>query len=327
MRALMCQELGPVEKLVLSNDVATPQVDDGEVLIRVKAAGLNFPDTLIIEGKYQTKPDLPFVPGGECAGVIAAVGSNVTKFKVGDKVISMNTHGALRDELLIQQDSVMPMPQGLSFTEAAGVGMTYFTSYYALKQRGELKAGETVLVLGAGGGVGIAAVELAKSMGATVIAAASSKEKLALAKSKGADHLINYTEKPIKDAVKEITGGRGVDIIYDPVGGDFSESALRSMAWKGRFLVIGFASGPIPKIPLNLTLLKGCSIVGVFWGAFSIFEPKVQAANMAELWTMFADGKLKPVVTDIFPFSEYESAFNCLTGRKARGKVIITMEE
>lgn len=327
MRALMCQELGPVEKLVLSNDVATPQVGDGEVLIRVKAAGLNFPDTLIIEGKYQTKPDLPFVPGGECAGVIAAVGSNVTKFKVGDKVISMNTHGALRDELLIQQDSVMPMPQGLSFTEAAGVGMTYFTSYYALKQRGELKAGETVLVLGAGGGVGIAAVELAKSMGATVIAAASSKEKLALAKSKGADHLINYTEKPIKDAVKEITGGRGVDIIYDPVGGDFSESALRSMAWKGRFLVIGFASGPIPKIPLNLTLLKGCSIVGVFWGAFSMFEPKVQAANMAELWAMFADGKLKPVVTDIFPFSEYESAFNCLTGRKARGKVIITMEE
>jgi NADPH2:quinone reductase len=327
MRALMCQELGPVEKLVLSNDVVTPQVGDGEVLIRVKAAGLNFPDTLIIEGKYQTKPDLPFVPGGECAGVIAAVGGNVTKFKVGDKVISMNTHGALRDELLIQQDSVMPMPQGLSFTEAAGVGMTYFTSYYALKQRGELKAGETVLVLGAGGGVGIAAVELAKSMGATVIAAASSKEKLALAKSKGADHLINYTEKPIKDAVKEITGGRGVDIVYDPVGGDFSESALRSMAWKGRFLVIGFASGPIPKIPLNLTLLKGCSIVGVFWGAFSMFEPKVQAANMAELWAMFADGKLKPVVTDIFPFSEYESAFNCLTGRKARGKVIITMEE
>ncbi|MFT5887871.1 MAG: NADPH2:quinone reductase [Zhongshania sp.] len=327
MRNLMCQELGPVEKLVLSNDVTTPQVGDGEVLIRVKAAGLNFPDTLIIEGKYQTKPDLPFVPGGECAGVIAAVGSNVTKFKVGDKVISMNTHGALCDELLIQQDRVMPMPQGLSFTEAAGVGMTYFTSYYALKQRGELKAGETVLVLGAGGGVGIAAVELAKSMGATVIAAASSKEKLVLAKSKGADHLINYTEKPIKDSVKEITGGRGVDIVYDPVGGDFSESALRSMAWKGRFLVIGFASGPIPKIPLNLTLLKGCSIVGVFWGAFSMFEPKVQAANMAELWAMFADGKLKPVVTDVFPFSEYESAFNCLTGRKARGKVIITMEE
>lgn len=327
MRALMCQELGPVEKLVLTNDVATPALGDVDVLIRVKAAGLNFPDTLIIEGKYQTKPDLPFVPGGECAGVITAVGSKVSKFNIGDKVISLNTHGALRDELVISQELVMPMPTGLSFAEAAGVGMTYFTSYYALKQRGELKAGETVLVLGAGGGVGITAVELAKSMGATVIAAASSAEKLALAKAKGADHLINYTEKPIKDSVKEITGGRGVDIVYDPVGGDFSESALRSMAWKGRFLVIGFASGPIPKIPLNLTLLKGCSVVGVFWGAFSMFEPKVQAANVAELWAMFADGTLKPVVTDVFPFSEYQSAFNCLTGRKARGKVIITMED
>jgi NADPH2:quinone reductase len=219
------------------------------------------------------------------------------------------------------------MPPVLSFEQAAGISITYFTSYYALKQRANLQPGETLLVLGAAGGVGTTAIELGKLMGAKVIAAASSDEKLALCKQLGADEVINYSEVSLKDAIKELTGGKGVDVVYDPVGGDYAEPAVRSMAWNGRYLVIGFASGPIPKIPLNLTLLKGCSIVGVFWGRFTGEEPAQHVKNIEELWELFSSGKLSPVVTDVYPIEQFEEAYNCMIERRARGKVIITLQE
>lgn len=324
MKAVICKEHGLADKLELVSDWPVPELGEHDVLIDVKAAGLNFPDVLIIQGKYQFQPEMPFVPGGECSGVITAVGANVTRCKVGDRVVSMGAAGAFCDQMATNEFSVFPMPEGLSFEQAAGVSITYFTSYYALKQRANIQPGETLLVLGAAGGVGTTAIELGKLMGARVIAAASSAEKLELCKQLGADEVINYTEESLKDRVKELTGGKGVDVCYDPVGGDFSEPAVRSMAWNGRYLVIGFASGPIPEIPLNLTLLKGCSIVGVFWGRFSGEEPAVNLANIEELWTLFGEGKLNPVVTDCFPVEQYEDAFNCLIERRARGKVIMT---
>ena len=325
MKAVVCKEHGLPDKLAFETNWPDPEPGDNDVLIDVKAAGLNFPDVLIIQNKYQTKPDLPFIPGGECSGVVAAVGKNVTRLKPGDKVISMGAHGAFCSRIAANQNSVFPMPEGLSFEQAAGISITYFTSYYALKQRANIQPGETLLVLGAAGGVGTTAVELGKLFGAKVIAAASSDEKLALCKQLGADEVINYSEVSLKDALKELTGGKGVDVVYDPVGGDFSEPALRSMAWNGRYLVIGFASGPIPSIPLNLTLLKGCAIVGVFWGRFMAEEPAVNLQNIHELWTLFAEGKLKPVVTDLFKLEEYEAAYACMMERRARGKVILTL--
>ena len=325
MKALVCKELGLADKLELVDDWADPELGDHDVLIEVKAAGLNFPDVLIIQGKYQIQPELPFIPGGECSGVVTAVGANVTRFKVGDKVLSMGASGAFCEKIAANEYAVFPMPQSLSFEQAAGISITYFTSYYALKQRANIQPGETLLVLGAAGGVGTTAIELGKLMGARVIAAASSEEKLALCKQLGADDVINYNEVSLKDAVKELTGGKGVDVVYDPVGGDYAEPAIRSMAWNGRYLVIGFASGPIPKIPLNLALLKGCSLVGVFWGRFSGEEPEQNIKNIEELWQLFDSGKISPVVTDSFPFAQYEEAFNCLIERRARGKVIMTM--
>jgi NADPH:quinone reductase len=324
MKAVICKEHGLPDKLELVSDWPEPELGEQDVLIDVKAAGLNFPDVLMIQGKYQFQPDMPFVPGAEAAGVISAVGDKVTRHKVGDKVISMGAAGAFCERIVANEFGVFPMPEGLSFEQAAGVSITYFTSYYALKQRANIKEGETLLVLGAAGGVGTTAVELGKLMGAKVIAAASSDEKLELCKKLGADEVINYSEDSLKDKVKELTGGKGVDVVYDPVGGDFAEPAVRSMAWNGRYLVIGFASGPIPQIPLNLTLLKGCSLVGVFWGRFSGEEPEVNLSNIAELWELFGQGKLNPVVTDVFPMAQYEDAFNCLIDRKARGKVILT---
>ena len=327
MKAVVCKEHGLADKLELVNDWPEPTVGDHDVLIQVKAAGLNFPDVLMIQGKYQMQPEMPFVPGGECAGDVIAVGPAVTRFNVGDKVVCMGGSGAFTEQLAIHELAVYPMPEGLSYEQAAGVGITYFTSYYALKQRGALQAGETLLVLGAAGGVGVTAIELGKLMGAKVIAAASSDEKLELCKQLGADEVINYNTTDLKAAIKELTGGRGVDVVYDPVGGDYAEPAIRGMAWKGRYLVIGFASGPIPKIPLNLTLLKGCSLVGVFWGRFSAEEPQEHVNNINELWALFAEGKLKPVVTDVFPLAQYEDAFNCMIERRARGKVILTTQE
>jgi NADPH2:quinone reductase len=325
MKALVCKELGLADKLELVDDWADPELGEHDVLIEVKAAGLNFPDVLIIQGKYQIQPELPFIPGAECSGVVTAVGANVTRYKVGDRVLSMGASGAFCEKIAANEYAVFPMPQSLSFEQAAGISITYFTSYYALKQRANIQPGETLLVLGAAGGVGTTAIELGKLMGARVIAAASSQEKLALCKQLGADEVINYNEVSLKDAVKELTGGKGVDVVYDPVGGDYAEPAIRSMAWNGRYLVIGFASGPIPKIPLNLALLKGCSLVGVFWGRFSGEEPEQNIKNIEELWELFDGGKISPVVTDSFPFAQYEEAFNCLIERRARGKVIMTL--
>ena len=324
MRALTCPAhgSGAGEKLVLEADWPTPELGDKDVMINVKAAGLNFPDVLQIQGKYQFQPEMPFVVGSEASGIVEAVGSAVTRFQPGDEVITMG--GGFREQAVCNEGVVFPKPKALNFEEAAGIAITYFTSYHALKQRANLQAGETMLVLGAAGGVGTTAIELGKLMGAKVIAAASSDEKLELCKQLGADELINYSKVSLKDTVKELTGGKGVDVVYDPVGGDFSEQALRSMAWNGRFLVIGFAAGPIPKIPLNLALLKGCSIVGVFWGRFTGEEPEVNLKNIEELWELFEAGKIKPVVTDSFPVEQYEEAFQCMTERRARGKVILT---
>ncbi len=330
MRALTCPEhgSGAGETLVLEAAWPTPALGDRDVRINVKAAGLNFPDVLMIQGKYQLQPEMPFVVGSEISGVVDAVGSAVTRFQTGDKVIAMG--GGFREQAVCNEDVVFSKPQALSFEEAAGIAITYFTSYHALKQRANIQPGETLLVLGAAGGVGTTAIELGKLMGAKVIAAAGSAAKLELCRQLGADEVINYSEASLqangslKDQLKALTGGKGVDVVYDPVGGDFSEQAIRAMAWNGRFLVIGFAAGAIPKVALNLALLKGCAIVGVFWGRFTGEEPAVSMKNIEELWELFEAGKIKPVVTDSFPVEQFREAFLCMTERRARGKVILT---
>jgi len=327
MRALVCKSLGPPDNLALVEDWPALEPGPDEVVIQVHAAGLNFPDTLIIQGKYQFQPELPFVPGGECAGVVQATGSAVTRFKPGDRVLAHGLHGAFAEQYRAKEQALLPIPDGLTFAEAAGISVTYMTSYHALCQRAQLQSGETLLVLGAAGGVGTAAVELGKLMGARVIAAASSDEKLALCRQLGADATINYSTTSLKDAIKTLTQGRGVDVVYDPVGGDYSEAAIRGMAWNGRFLVVGFAAGDIPRIPLNLTLLKGCSIVGVFWGRFAAEEPALNQQNNEQLWAWFREGKLKPVVTQRFALADYVAAFDSLLSRKAQGKVILTLSD
>lgn len=327
VQALVCREHGLPDRLDLTNDWSVPALGPNDVRIRVKAAGLNFPDVLIIQGKYQFQPDLPFVPGGECAGVVEEVGSAVSRFKAGDSVIHIGLGNAFAAEAVVPEHQVLPMPQGLDFVEAAGVGMTYFTSYHALVQRAQIQPGETLLVLGAAGGVGSTAVELGKALGANVIAAASSEEKLALCRQLGADETINYSEESLKERIKALTGGKGVDVVYDPVGGDYAEPAIRGMAWNGRYLVVGFASGPIPEIPLNLALLKGCAIVGVFWGRFMAEEPAAQQENADTLWQWFAEGKIKPVVTDVFPIESYAEGYAAMMERRARGKVIFTFND
>ncbi len=323
MRAVMCTELGPASRLELL-DVPEPEAGPGEVVIDVRAAALNFPDTLIIQGQYQFQPDLPFVPGGEAAGVVSAVGDGVDDFDIGARVMSIGINGAFSEQWAVPAATAMPIPGELDFTEAAAFGLTYGTSYYALKQRADLRPGETLLVLGAAGGVGSSAVQIGKAMGARVIAAASTDEKLAFATEMGADETVNYGAGDLRGRIKELTDGRGVDVVYDPVGGELSEPALRSTAWNGRFLVIGFAAGTIPSIPLNLALLKGVSIVGVFWGSWMGKDPAASAQNFRELFAMVADGKLRPQVTDAYPFEEYQAAFDALTGRRARGKVVLT---
>lgn len=322
MKAILCKEYGPAEKLVIE-DVASPDVKGHGVKIRVKAAGLNFPDTLIIENKYQLKPSLPFSPGGEMAGEVIAVGEKVTRFKPGDRVAGLTGYGAFAEEIVAPEQNLIPVPDAMPDEKAAAFSMVYGTSYYALKQRANLQPGETLLVLGASGGVGLATVELGKAMGARVIAAASSAEKLAVAKAAGADELINYTEEPLKETVKKLTNSKGVDVIYDPVGGDFTEQALRAMAWNGRHLIIGFAAGDIPKIPANLTLLKGCSVVGVFWGSFTQREPEASAQNMMELMKLYAEGKIDPKISEVFEFEDYAKALGALTERRATGKVVL----
>ncbi|MDC0661637.1 NADPH:quinone oxidoreductase family protein [Marinobacter sp. SS21] len=322
MRAILCKEYGPADTLVIE-EVKSPEAKGRGVKVRVKAAGLNFPDTLIIEGKYQFKPTMPFSPGGEMSGEVIAVGDKVTRFKVGDRVAGLTGFGAFAEEIVVAEDNLLPVPATMSDDKAAAFTMVYGTSYYALKQRANIQPGESLLVLGASGGVGLATVELGKAMGARVIAAASSSEKLAVAKAAGADEVINYSEEPLKDTVKKLTGGKGVNVIYDPVGGDFTEQALRAMAWNGRHLIIGFAAGDIPKIPANLTLLKGCSVVGVFWGNFTRMEPEASANNMMELLALYEQGKIDPKVSEVYEFEDYVNALNALTERRAKGKIVL----
>lgn len=325
MKAILVKKLGLPEDLVLE-EINSPIPKPTEVLIRVHACGLNFPDTLIIQGKYQFKPDLPFSPGSDVAGIVTAIGDKVKNVNIGDEVIGFSSWGGLREEMVIDQNSVFPKLKAMDFTIAASFMMTYATSYHALKDRAVLQKGETLLVLGASGGVGITAIELGKLMGATVIAAASTDKKLAVCKNKGADHLINYSTENLKERVKELTGGKGADVVYDPVGGDYSEAALRATAWKGRFLVVGFAAGSIPRIPLNLALLKGCSIVGVFTGAFTMREKAKSIANSQQLLKWYQEGRIQPYLHAIYPLSETPKAFREIMDRKAMGKIVISMK-
>ncbi|MBT8765850.1 NADPH:quinone oxidoreductase family protein [Metapseudomonas boanensis] len=322
MKAVLCKAFGPANTLVLE-EIASPELKKNEILIDVFAAAVNFPDTLIIEGKYQFKPPFPFSPGGEAAGIVAAVGEKVSHLKPGDRVMALTGWGSFAEQVAAPAYNVMPIPKGIDFNTAAAFGMTYGTSIHALKQRANLKAGETLLVLGASGGVGLAAVEIGKAMGARVIAAASSADKLAVAKAAGADALINYNEENLKERVKELTGGQGADVIYDPVGGDLFDAAIRSIAWNGRLLVVGFASGRIPELPVNLALLKGAAVVGVFWGSFAQRQPQDNLANFQQLFAWFAEGKLKPLVSQTFPLERAADAINALATRQAVGKVVV----
>jgi len=322
MKAVRCVEHGLPERLIV-DDIALPEPGKGQVRLKVHAAGVNFPDSLIIQNLYQFKPPLPFTPGSEAAGVIDAVGGGVTAFKPGDRALVMTGNGAFAEYVTANVAQTIPIADGMPFDIAAGFTMTYGTSHHALKQRARLQPGETVLVLGAAGGVGLTAVELAKLMGAKVIAAASSDEKLALCREYGADETINYTTADLKEAVKALTGGKGVDVVYDPVGDRYAEPAFRGIAWNGRYLVVGFAGGQIPSLPLNLPLIKGASIVGVFWGAFTQHEPAVHQANMRELLDWYAAGKLRPHVSRKFPLADGPAAIRWVMDRKATGKVVL----
>ncbi|OLU24217.1 NADPH:quinone oxidoreductase family protein [Pseudomonas sp. PA27(2017)] len=325
MKALLCKAFGPAETLVLEA-VDSPSPKGNEVLIEVQAAGVNFPDTLIIEGKYQFKPPFPFSPGGEVAGVVSTVGDKVANLKAGDRVMALTGWGGFAEQVAAPAYNVLPVPASMDLTTAAAFGMTYGTSMHALRQRAGLKPGETLLVLGAAGGVGLAAVEIGKAMGARVIAAASSAEKLEVARNAGADELIDYSEQSLKDEVKKLTNGQGVDVIYDPVGGPLFEEAFRCMAWNGRFLVVGFAAGGgIPTLPANLPLLKGAALVGVFWGSFAQRQPADNADNFRQLFAWHAEGKLKPLVSQTFPLERGGEAIDALGQRKAVGKLVVTV--
>jgi NADPH2:quinone reductase len=321
MRALTCKAWGPVSDLVIE-EWDDPLPGDEDVVIDVKAAGINFPDILIIAGKYQDKIPPPFIPGNEASGIVTAVGSTVSRFKIGDKVIVAPRGGAFAEKCKVHQNAAMPLPDALTFEQGAGYAVTYGTSYHALKQCAELQSNETLLVLGAAGGVGITAVQIGKAMGARVIAAASSDEKLEFARAAGADDVINYSEQSLRETVKNLTES-GVDVVYDPVGGELSQQALRSLAWHGRHLVIGFASGDIPQLPANIALLKEASIVGVWWGTWAARNPGLQIQNMGELAALVADGTLNPGVTESLPLDEFEKAFQLISERRALGKVIL----
>jgi len=322
MHAWLCENPTGVDALNWK-ELPTPQPQAGEVLLEIKAASLNFPDILIVQNKYQMKPALPFVPGSEYAGVVQAVGEGVTHLKVGQAVACLSGTGGFGTHTLAPAALCMPLPPGFPFVDAAAFIMIYATSYHALVDRAQLKAGETVLVLGAAGGVGTSAIQIAKAMGAKVIAAASTQEKCDLCKSIGADATINYSTENLREAIKVLTEGKGPDVIYDPVGGDFAEQAFRSIAWRGRYLVVGFASGPIPALPFNLALLKGASIVGVFWGDFAKREPKANGAMMMELAQWYGQGKIKPVIDRTMPMSELKAAYAHMGSRGVKGKLVM----
>lgn len=321
MKAVVCKKFGPPEDLVIE-ELPEPVASAGQVLVHVQAASLNFPDLLVIQDKYQFKPGLPFSPGGEVSGIVLAVGEGVRTVKPGDRVIAWAPFGCFAEKVAFDESMVVPIPDGISFEVASTLLIAYGTTYYALVDRAALRAGETLLVLGAAGGVGLAAVEMGKLLGARVIACASSPEKLEVCKSRGADAVIDTTRENVRERLKSIAPN-GVDVVYDPVGGALSEVALRAMAWKGRFLVIGFASGEIPKIPLNLALLKGCSIVGVFWGAFTTKETARYREGLAELLTWVRDGKLQPRIAGTYALENAAAALREMAERKVIGKLVL----
>jgi NADPH2:quinone reductase len=326
MKAVVCKAWGPPDSLVVE-EVADLVPAAGQVVVDVKAAGVNFPDVLTVQGKYQVKPELPFTPGNEFAGIVRSVGDGVTAYRTGDRVIGFTRTGAFAEQALAPADMLMPMPAGMDFEVAAAITLTYGTSHHAIVDRGALQPGETMLVLGAAGGVGLAAIEIGKALGARVIAAASSAEKLAVCKARGADVLIDYSREDLREALKAATGGKGPDVVYDPVGGVYSEPALRSIAWRGRHLVVGFANGEIPKLPWNLMLLKGASVVGVFWGDFVRREPQANLAAMRQMLGWMAEGKLRPLVSRRYPLADTAQALNDMAERKVTGKVVIVPGE
>jgi len=323
MKAVLCKQFGPPDSLVIE-DLPSPKAGAGEAVISVKAASLNFPDVLIIQNKYQFKPPLPFSPGSELAGVVKEVGTGVANVRPGDKVIAFTTYGAFAEEVKTEAARLLPLPEGMDFASGAAFLLTYGTSDHALRDRAGLKAGETLLVLGAAGGVGLAAIEIGKALGARVIACASSEEKLAVCRDHGADAAINYAAEDLRERIKAVTEGRGVDVVYDAVGGAYTEPAFRSLAWRGRLLVVGFAAGEIPKLPLNLALLKGASVVGVFWGDFTRREPRAFADSVRQLGAWFSEGKLRPHVSQTFPLEKAVEALKLMAARQVKGKVVLT---
>ncbi len=322
MKAIQCKTYGLPDSLVFG-EASTPSLEAGDVLISIRACGVNFPDVLIIQNKYQIKPELPFAPGGEVSGIVLAVGEKVKHLKIGDRVIALCGYGGFAEEVVVSAKRVFPIPPGMDFINAACSLYTYGTSYHALKDRANLQPGETLLVLGAAGGVGLAAIELGKVMGAKVIAAASSQEKLAICQEKGADDVIDYSKEDLRTRLKELTNDQGVDVVYDPIGGPMAEAALRSMAWRGRYLVVGFATGNIPQFPANLPLLKGCSIVGVFWGSFAEREPHHSMKNFGELMGLINSGKIKQHIHKIYSLEQAPMALYELMDRKVMGKAVI----
>jgi NADPH:quinone reductase len=329
MKAIVCEAWGPPSSLQL-RDMPSPVPGPKQVLVRTRVAAVNFPDALIVAGKYQAKPPFPFSPGGELSGDIIAVGDEVKRLAVGDKVVGVMSHGAYAQEVLVDATNIVPLPRDISdeHLELAGsFVLTYGTSLHALKDRANAQAGETLLVLGAGGGVGLAAVEIGKLLGMRVIAAASSTEKLAAARERGADETIDYTHEDLRERIKALTEGKGVDVVYDPVGGDFAEPALRSVGWRGRYLVVGFAAGDIPKIAINLLLLKGSSLVGVFWGDFVRREPALNAENMKQLFTWLHQSKIHPLISKRYPLSQAPQALEALLARQAIGKLVVLPQQ
>jgi len=322
MKALMCEAFGPIETLQV-REVPSPVPGPKQLLIQVMSAGVNFPDALMVQGRYQVRPPLPFAPGAEIAGVVKALGADVKNFALGDRVMALVSTGGFAQECVADAARTLPLPQGMDFDTGAALMLTYCTSLHALKDVGALRPGETLVVLGAAGGVGVSAIEVGKAMGARVIAAASSEDKLALCRQVGADETINYSTENLKDRINELTGGKGADMVYDPVGGSYTEQALRAIAWRGKLLVIGFAAGDIPKIPLNLALLKERQILGVYWGDSTKHDPAGHQANLRQLEAWFVEGRIRPVVSERFPLERGREAIALIANRGAKGKIVV----
>lgn len=326
MKALLCKEFGPPESLTIE-EIDDPEATPGMVVIDVKASSVNFPDALMIQGKYQFRPPFPFSPGCEVSGVVKAVGKNVEHVQPGDRVLATPGFGGFAEQVAAPAEVVVPIPEGVGFEAAAAFMFAYGTSQYALVERGKLQAGQNLVVLGAAGGVGLAAVEIGALLGARVIAAASTDEKLALCREHGASETINYSDEDLKERIKALTGGNGADVIYDPVGDKYAEPALRGIGWEGRYLVVGFAGGEVPKIPLNLTLLKGCEIVGVFWGDFMRRQPDLHRKLVGELLEWLRDGKVKPHVSETYPLERAHEAITAIAERRAKGKLVVVLDD